>query len=60
MQMCEDVFMCAYACGWIVRELWLGPCISKGPVLIEICAHCVSATLCLAHTHSTLYIVHPQ
>lgn len=50
MCVCVDVFMCAYACGWIVGELWLGRCVSKGPMLIEIGAHCFSSTLSLTHT----------
>ena len=43
--------MCACGCGWIEAEQWLGPCISKGPMLIETCVFCVSVT----HTHTLLY-----
>ncbi len=50
MQMCVDVFVCANACGWIVGALRLEPCISKGPMLIEPCAHCHSVSLSLTHT----------
>lgn len=49
---------CAYACGPILGELLLELYVSKGSMLIETCAHCLSATLSLAY--ATLYIVHPQ
>lgn len=44
-----------FSCRSIVGEPRLGPCISKGPTLIETCA--LSATLCLCLSH-TLHFIH--
>lgn len=54
----KEMQKCAYACGPILGELLLELYVSKGSMLIETCAHCLSATLSL--TYATLYIVHPQ
>lgn len=58
MQMCADVFMCAYARGWIVGKLWLGPRFCKGPLLIKTFAHCVFGTLSLCLLHTLHHSIH--